>query len=92
MLVLLHKAGQSAADYQAYLDFLWNPGMVVFHVVSIVFALLHTVTWFNLLPQTVAIRIMGRRIPALLLVAPQFGGWAVVTGLIIAWVWWVGAG
>ena len=91
VLVLLHKAGQSAADYQAYLDFLWNPGMVVFHVISIAFALLHTYTWFNLLPQTMAIRIRGRRIPGLLLVAPQFGGWAVVTGLIIAWVWWVGA-
>ena len=92
VLVLLHKAGQSAADYQAYQDFLWNPGMVVFHVISIAFAMLHTVTWFNLLPSTIAIRIMGRRIPALLLVAPQFGAWAVVTGLVIAWVWWVGAG
>ena len=92
MLMLVHKAGQPPADYQGYLDFLWNPGMVVFHVISIAFALLHTFTWFMLLPATVAIRIRGRRIPGILLVAPQFGAWAVVSGLIIAWVWWVGAG
>ena len=92
MLVLVHKAGQPPADYQGYLDFLWNPGMVVFHVISIAFALLHTFTWFMLLPATVAIRIRDRRIPGILLVAPQIGAWAVVSGLIIAWVWWVGAG
>ena len=91
MLLLLHKAGQQPEDYQAYLGFLWNPGMVLFHSVSVLFALWHTYTFFNLLPQAVAIRVMGRRIPAFFLVAPQFGAWAMVSGLIIAWVWWVGA-
>jgi len=91
MLLLVHKAGQLPADYEAYLEFLWNPGMVIFHSVSILFALWHTYTWFNLLPQAIAIRVMGRKIPGILLVAPQFGAWIIVSGLVIAWVWWVGA-
>lgn len=91
MLVMFHKAGQSAEDYRFYLDFLWNPGMVLFHSVSVLFALWHTYTFFNLLPQAISIRVMGRRIPGVFLVAPQFGAWAVVSGLIITWVWWVGA-
>ncbi len=91
LVLLLFKAGRPAAEYRAFLDFLWNPGMVVFHVVAAAAALWHTVTWFNLTPKAMDVRIRGWKVPAILIVVPQLGAFAVISGLVIGWVWWVGA-
>lgn len=91
LLILLHKAGQSEAVHRAYLDFLLNPGMVVLHAISAAAALWHTITWFNLTPKALVIRIGTYRVPGFFLIAPQWGAFALITGLIILWVWWVGA-
>ena len=90
-VILLHKAGQDARAYQDYLDFLWNPGMVVFHFVAAAAALWHTWTWFMLTPKSMVLWLRGWRVPGFALVASQTGAWAVLTALIILWVWWVGA-
>ena len=38
--------------------------MIALNVVALVFVLLHTVTWFGLTPQAMAVRVMGRKVPA----------------------------
>lgn len=92
VVLLLFMAGRpDPADYRAFLDFSWNPGMVVFHGVAAAAALWHTVTWFNLTPKAMDIRIRGWKVPAFLIVAPQLGAFAVISGLVIGWFWWVGA-
>ena len=91
LAILLHKAGQSAETHQNYLDFLWNPGMVVLHFVTAGAALWHTFTWFTLTPKAIVLRVKGWQVPAFALVVPQIGAWAVITGLVISWIWWVGA-
>ncbi len=89
--VLIHKAGQDAETYRAYLDFLWHPLMVVFHILALAFAVWHSVTWFLLTPSALPRQIAGRRVPAALVVGQQFAGLAVVSLLIALWVAWVGA-
>ena len=56
--------------------------MIALNVVALVFVLLHTVTWFSLTPQAMAVRMMGRRVPAWQIVAGQYGGLAVVSGFL----------
>ncbi|MDP6417278.1 MAG: fumarate reductase subunit C, partial [Gammaproteobacteria bacterium] len=44
VLVLLHKISVGRVAYEAYVEFLANPGMITFHVIALVAALYHTYT------------------------------------------------
>ena len=49
------------------------------------FLVLHTVTWFNLTPQAMAVRVRGRPVPPALVIASQYVGLAIVS----AFVFWL---
>ena len=40
-----------------------RPGCVVLNVVAFAFVVLHAVTWFNLTPQAMDVRLRGRPVP-----------------------------
>ena len=90
-MLMIHKTGQDAETYLAYRDFLWHPLMVVFHLVALAFALLHTITFFLIAPSALPGQVAGRRIPPAFIIGQQFAGLAAVTVLLILWVAWVGA-
>jgi fumarate reductase subunit C len=82
LLLLLYAVGRGEAAYQRFLDWAASPWVVALNVVALAFVLLHTVTWFSLTPQAMAVRMMGRRVPAWQIVAGQYGGLAVVSGFL----------
>jgi len=53
--------------------------------VAFLFVLFHSITWFNLGPKAMAVRVRGKRIPDLFLAAPNYVVWVVVSG-VIAWL------
>ena len=57
--------------------------MTVVNVVALAFVLLHTVTWFNLTPQAMAVRVAGRPVPGFNIIAGQYTGLVVVSGFIV---------
>ncbi len=59
--------------------------MIVLNIISLLFVLFHTITWFNLTPKAIVLRVRGRRLPDLLIAAPNYVAWLVVSGLI-AWI------
>lgn len=62
-----------------------SPIVVLFNVVAFFFVLFHSITWFNLGPKAMAVRVRGKRIPDLFLAAPNYVLWVVVSG-VIAWL------
>ncbi|MBI4484185.1 MAG: fumarate reductase subunit C [Acidobacteria bacterium] len=85
LLVLLHKVREGPAAYDAYLDFLWSPTMIVFHIVALAFATMHTITWFNLTPKAVVVRRGEERLHPALIAGPNYIAWVTVTALIL-WI------
>jgi fumarate reductase subunit C len=83
LLLFVRAVGQSEAAYQRFLDWASAPWVTVLNVVGLVFVLLHTVTWFNLTPQAMAVRMAGRPVPAFHIVAGQYTGLVVVSGFVI---------
>jgi fumarate reductase subunit C len=71
-------------DYADFQDFLRSPAVVVTNVVSLFFVLFHAVTWFNLAPKAMAVRIQGKRVPNLWIAAPNYIAWAAISA-IVAW-------
>lgn len=83
MLWMVYAVGQGPAAYQRFLDRADHPLVVLLNVVALLFVVLHLVTWFNLTPQAMAVRVGGRRVPALWMLASQYVGWLVVSAFVL---------
>ena len=85
LLLLVYAVGQSEAAYQRFLDWAASPWVIALNVVALAFVLLHTVTWFNLTPQAMEVRVAGRPVPKFHIVAGQYTG-LVVVSVFVFWL------
>jgi len=84
-LLQIRALGQGPQAYPAFQQRLQAPIMIVLNIISLLFVLFHTITWFNLTPKAIVLRVRGRRLPDLLIAAPNYVAWLVVSG-VIAWI------
>jgi ferredoxin len=52
--------------------------------VALALALYHTITWFNLAPRAMPVRLGGKRLPDWMVAAPNYVAWVTVS-VVIAW-------
>jgi fumarate reductase subunit C len=83
LILLIAAIGQGESEYQDFLDWAATPWVVVLNVVALLFIVLHTITWFALTPQAMAVRLGDRRVPASLVIASQYVGLAVVSAFVV---------
>jgi fumarate reductase subunit C len=83
LVLFLDAVGQGEAAYQRFLDWAAAPWVTALNVVALVFVLLHTVTWFSLTPQAMGVRVAGRKVPDLHIIAGQYTGLVVVSGFVL---------
>ena len=83
LLLFVYDVGQDEAAYQRFLDWAAAPWVVAINVVALAFVLLHTVTWFNLTPQAMEVRLAGRPVPKFHIVAGQYTGLVVVSAFVL---------
>lgn len=83
-LLQVHALAEGLESYTAFQEWLLTPPVIVANGVSFLFAVFHTVTWFNVTPRALALRIGGKRLPDLAIIAPNYVAWAVISG-VIAW-------
>ncbi len=74
------------ATYERFLDSLTSTPVLIFHGVVLVFLLFHSVTWFNLAPKALVLRLGRRRIPDVIVLAGHYAAWLGATALVIWWV------
>ena len=85
LLLLLHALGQGPEAYMAFQQWLKTPHMIVLNGVSLLFVLFHTITWFNLAPRAMVVRVRGQRVPDLLITGANYAAWLVVS-VAVAWL------
>jgi fumarate reductase subunit C len=83
LLVFLYAVGRGDDEYQNFLDWAASPWLVVVNAISLLFIVLHTVTWFDLTPKAMAVRLRGERLPASLILVSQYVGWVVVSAFVV---------
>jgi fumarate reductase subunit C len=84
-LLFLFRALRSPEAYVQFVHTLHSPVLVLLNLISLFFVVFHTITWFNLAPHAMDIRVAGRRVPGIALTAPNYIGWVVVSA-ILCWV------
>jgi fumarate reductase subunit C len=85
LLMFLSAVGRSESAYDDFLDWASTPWVVALNVIALLFLALHVVTWFNLTPQAMAVRMGSRPAPAALVIASQYAGLAV-TSVLVFWL------
>ena len=85
LLLLVRAVADSNERYQRFLDWSAHPLVLLLNVVSFLFILFHAITWFNLAPQAMVVKVGGKKVPGLLIALSNYVGWAVVTAAL-AWL------
>ena len=53
-------------------------------LISFLFVVFHSITWFNLAPSAMAVRVRGKRLPDIMIAAPNYFAWAFASA-VVAW-------
>ena len=83
--LILYQATSLVAGPDSYLSFeqhMSSPLMIAINVIAFAFLLLHSITWFNLAPKAMAVRVGGKRVPGLLISGPQYLAWFAVSAIV----------
>jgi fumarate reductase subunit C len=83
-LLLLRAILNGPEAYARFASTLQSPWMIALNAIVFCFLLLHTITWFNLAPRAMPVRVGGKRVPEILVAAPNYVLW-VVASAVIAW-------
>ena len=78
--------GQGPQAYGQFVGRLQSPWFVVLHAISFLFVLFHGVTWFNLAPKAMVVRLGGKRVPDAVIVGLNYFAWLALSGAV---VWFV---
>ena len=77
------KNGPTA--YTEFQERLRSPILVAVNVVARLFVIFHAATWFNLTPKAMPLRVGGKRVPSLFIVAPSYLVWLAIS-VTVAWI------
>ena len=85
LLLLVGAVHAGDESYRLFLRTSSSPWIIGLNVISLAFVLLHAITWFNLAPKAMVIRMRGRRLPPRSVAAAHFTAWAVAS-VVVAWI------
>lgn len=71
--------------YAEFLDRMKTPLFLILHVITFLFVLFHAITWFNLAPKAMAVRMGGKRVPDLVISGTNYLIW-LIASVVIAWI------
>jgi fumarate reductase subunit C len=84
LLLFAWSVAEGEDRYERFTEIFSHPVLVAVNVVALAFLLLHTVTWFNLTPKAMPLRLPGgRRVPPVLVVVSQWVGFALVSAVLV---------
>lgn len=84
LLVLLYWAEHAdPAGFRAFYDSLGSPRCLLLHLIALVFAVYHSVTFFNLTPRVMVVFRGEEKVPESVIAGAHYAGWAVVSLILV---------
>lgn len=82
-LIQLYQLTRGPEDYAAFARKLASPGWILFNLITLLFALYHSITWFQSSAIVLPLRIGERELPPNLFVALNIGALVVISLVIL---------
>jgi fumarate reductase subunit C len=83
LLLLVRAVSQGDSSYRQFLSWTASPVVLLLNLVSLFFVVFHAITFFNAAPQAIAIRVGGKRVPALWITASNYLAWALSSAVVV---------
>jgi fumarate reductase subunit C len=84
-VILLWQVRALAAGPEAYERFLarlGTPLVLAIDAVAFLLVLVHAITWFNLTPKAMVVRLGGKRMPDWAIVGSNYAAWVVLSAIV----------
>jgi fumarate reductase subunit C len=81
-LCQLRALARGPEAYSQFLARLGTPLFLVLHGVAFVFVLFHSITWFNLAPKAMVVRLSGKRVPDGVIIGLNYAVWLALSGIV----------
>lgn len=81
-LSALKDGPEGYAEFQQYLQ---SPLVIALSAIGFLFIVFHAITWFNLAPSAMPVRLGGKRVPAFVVAAPSYAMWILVSA-VVSWL------
>jgi fumarate reductase subunit C len=88
ILALVWSVGQGEGTYGDFLKLMATPLFVVLNVLALFFVTYHAVTWFNLAPKAMVVRMGGKPVPPLYVAGGNYLAWLVVSVVVFCILQW----
>jgi fumarate reductase subunit C len=85
LLLLVRAVSQGGPEYRRFVDQSSAPWLLALNVVALAFVVFHAITWFNLAPQAMVVRVRGKRVARSRIALGHYAGWALLSALV-AWL------
>lgn len=82
LLIQVWTLTRGEAAYARFLEWLRSMPMLVIHGAVFVAVLFHTITWLNLTPKALSVRLGTRRVPGGAVLAAHYVAWLAVSALL----------
>ncbi len=85
-LVVLWKVralGLGPEAYARFLDRMKTPLFLLLSSLAFIFVLFHTITWFNLAPRAMVVRLAGRRVPDWVIQGMNYLAWLFASAGVV---------
>jgi fumarate reductase subunit C len=83
LLLLSRAVSEGESSYRQFLGWSGRPVVLFVNVVGLSFVVFHAITWFNLAPQALVVRIRGKRAPGALITASNYFAWVAASALVV---------
>lgn len=85
-LGLVRAVAQGPEAYARFLARLAMPTFLALHTVALVFLVFHSISWFNLAPRAMVVRIAGKRLPDAVVAGSNYAAWLLLSAAV-AFLW-----
>lgn len=83
LLIQLHQVWRGREAYDAFVAAQRRPRWIAYHLITLVFALIHSVTFLIAAGKGPTLHVRGRRVPESVLARGAFAGWAAASLLVV---------
>jgi fumarate reductase subunit C len=83
LLVQVWVLSRGRDAYERFIGWLQSPLALSLHTLVLLVLLFHTITWLNLAPKALVVRVGGRRMPEEAILFAHYVGWVAATLLVI---------
>jgi fumarate reductase subunit C len=85
LLFLVSAVSGGEAAYFAFLQWASHPAVGTLNIVTLFFLVFHAITWFNLAPQAMVVKVGKSRVPGVLIAGSNYAAWVVLSAGL-AWL------